>query len=331
MSGKGAEEMFVQMSFLMLMAAVVAAPAAGPSGAGQYAKLQDVASSYGFPPPVKTGNQLTLRSKWTTMSFETNGRRLTFNGYLLWLHAPLQFRDGSWMLTQTDLRKVIDPLLRSHTAVRSAGNRIVVLDAGHGGKDNGAQAWKLEESHITLDIARRVSRKLKPLPVSVKLTRDKDKYVGLNERCDKARASKADLFVSIHLNSASDKTVSGIETYVLTSPGFGSTADPRRVTVTSPNAGNKYDEASMLLGYCLHSNMIGCTGAGDRGIKRAAFLVLKEASCPTVLLECGFLSNAKDARKVTQGQYLDQVAEGIARGVMVYLSTIEAARYSSAR
>lgn len=300
-----------------------------PLKAAQYVRLPDLAASYGFAPPYGSGKQIVLRSKWTTMVFETNSRKFMVDGLLIWMHAPLQFQDGSWVLTQTDVREVINPLLRSHAVLGSAGGRVVILDPGHGGTDKGASsAGGLREKEVALDLAKRVRNKLRSTALTVRMTREKDRYVGLSARSEKATRWKADVFVSIHVNSASDKTVSGFETYVLTSPGFGSTAEPGRVAAGACT-GNRYNESSMVLGFCLQRNILACTRGTDRGVKHAGFLVLKNVPCPSALVECGFVSNPKDTAKMVQSQYLDQVAEGIARGVQAYLSKVNAAHYST--
>lgn len=280
--------------------------------------LQDVGGRYGFPLPSELGNKIMLKSEYTTMVFETNSRKLVFNGLLIWMNASLIKEHDQWTVTKADVTKIIEPLLRVDEILASAGFSTVVIDPGHGGHDTGAIGGrKVYEKKVVLDIAKRVRKKLAAAGVAVKLTRTRDSTVGLSERVVRAREWNADIFVSIHLNSAHNSDAFGIETYTLPVTGFPSTAGEND---KSASLGNKFGEANTLLAYCVHKGMLACTESADRGIRRARFEVLQDAPCPAILVECGFVSNKSEEEKLTQKKCRDTVAEGIAQGILAYIN-----------
>jgi N-acetylmuramoyl-L-alanine amidase len=287
--------------------------------------LKKMASFYGFPSPSRKDKTVTLKSKYTTLAFEEGSRKLRFNNLLVWMHDPLTVSGRSWTLERDDVDCVVDPLLRADAVLSGQGRQIVVIDAGHGGGDSGAVGRRgSREKDITLDLAKRVKRKLAESQVTVRLTREKDKTRSLSGRCRKANRWDADVFVSIHLNSASDPAASGLESYVIAVAGRESTDGHRADEKTY--VGNEHEEASMVLGYYVQKGLLSYAGGTDRGIKRARFQVLRDVDCPSVLVECGFLSNASEEKKLLDARHKDKVAEGIARGVLTYLCRVRSAQ-----
>jgi len=215
-------------------------------------------------------------------------------------------------------------LLCPGNALATAQTSLVMLDPGHGGDDPGARdGWKLDEKRLTLDIARRARAKLREFQVDARLSRERDMSVSLEERCWRAERLGATLFVSIHLNAARDRRTSGIETFIIPSAGYAPTADREgalfKVEKTAYPA-NHYDAANAVLAYYLHKGLLASSRGEDRGIRRARFHVIKSVSCPAALVECGFMSNRQEAEKLAQEAYRDSLAEGIARGILTYLS-----------
>lgn len=292
----------------------------GPAEAApRQVPLARVAARYGFPAPSVQGTNVTLRSSTATLNFQVDSRRLVSNGVLVWLNAPL-LRDGRRLrLCGTDVDVVLDPLLRANGPVNAPVVRTIVLDPGHGGRDPGAgDRAGLLEKHVALDIARRVRRRFRNSGITVKLTREGDADIPLAARTHMAGKWDADLFLSVHLNSAPNRNAAGVETHVLASPGFEATS-----TGTLPAKayrGNRHDALSMRLAYCVQRGILAVTGAPDRGIRRSRFQVLREAPCPAALLECGFLSNSAEAAQVRRGAYVDKLAEGLARGILTCVS-----------
>ena len=90
-------------------------------------------------------------------------------------------------------------------------------------------------------------------------------------------------------------------------------------------AGNRNDAANTVLGYYVHKGLMLNANSADRGIKRARFQVLRDAPCPAVLIECGFLSNDRQEAKLLDPSYADKIAEGLTRGILIYLERVRRA------
>ena len=251
-------------------------------------------------------------------------RKSSYNNILIWLNSPAIRKNKHWSITKADEIKTVNCLLQQQTVLKGKQVKTVILDPGHGGDDSGAIGQRrVYEKKVVLDLARRVKRKLQSSSVRVLLTRDWDIYLGLSQRAKYANRQKADLFVSIHVNAADNRMASGIETYVMTVPGFPSTSS--KLPDTKTYQGNKNDEANMILAYCLQRSLLAHTGAKDRGIKHARFAVLREAGCPAVLTECGFVSNPAEETKMIRAGYRDNIAKGIAQGIRSYILKTDAA------
>lgn len=171
----------------------------------------------------------------------------------------------------------------------------ICIDAGHGGTDPGAVNGKYHESNATLAIAKKVGAKLTAKGCVVKYTRTKDKAVSLAQRCKVSNEFKADAFVSIHLNAATNKDASGIETWRYTKVG----------SKTKKLAEN------------VQTELISALGWKDRGVKTSsAFYVLKHTAASAILIEAGFISNDKECKKLFSNSYQNKIATAIANGVM---------------
>ena len=250
------------------------------------------------------------------------GRRTaTLDGVNVWLHLP------PWDAASNDLRDVtrvdydnlLQPILLA-TAVPPT-HPWIVLDAGHGGEDTGARsaAPEVREKDVSLDIARRVSAQLTAAGQHVFLTRKHDVFEALGERTRFAAAHHAQIFISIHANSApSNHLAMGAETYILPAPGFSGTAELAHAP-TNACPGNRFDAANALLGFTIHRHCAPLTDM-DRGLKRARYFVLKEAPCPAVLIECGFLTNTNDATRLADAAYRQKFADAITAGILDYSS-----------
>lgn len=176
--------------------------------------------------------------------------------------------------------------------------KTVVIDAGHGGKDPGAVNVSKKESVAALAIAKKVGDKLKNKGFNVKYTRTKDVYFTLAERCQMSNNWGADAFVSIHLNAAVNKSASGIETW-------------RHLHV---------GDQTKKLAEEVQTELIAATGAKNRGVKTTTSLyVLKHTKASACLVECGFISNNEEAKKLFSDTYQDKLAAAISKGVATAL------------
>jgi N-acetylmuramoyl-L-alanine amidase len=176
------------------------------------------------------------------------------------------------------------------------GKVIIVVDPGHGGKDPGAIGISgLREKDVIMPISKRVSEILQQNGVQVVLTRDSDYFVTLPGRVQIAERANADVFVSIHANSAGANRpeVSGLETY--------------------------YYDSGLSLARTVHSNILRSVNVRDRGVRKARFYVLRKSSMPSILVETGYLTGREDAAKLKNQLYQNKMADGIARGILQYL------------
>lgn len=170
----------------------------------------------------------------------------------------------------------------------------ICLDAGHGGTDPGAVNGVLHEADAALEIAKKVGSVLEARGASVKYTRTADNAVSLAERCKISNAFGADAFISIHLNSAENKNAAGIETWRYNNVGARTKALAENV----------------------QTELIGATGAKNRGVKTISSLyVLKNTTASAVLVECGFISNDAEAKKLFTAKYQDKIAAAIVNGI----------------
>ncbi len=172
-------------------------------------------------------------------------------------------------------------------------NSIVVVDAGHGGKDPGSKGLSpVWEKHIALAIAKEVAAELRKDGVKVVMTRDSDSFIELDDRAALASRTKCDLFVSVHANSLSDKNATGAEIYTSRTPS----SDSRRLS-SAITAAFRED------------------GLQVRGQRMANYRVLVGHSRPSVLVECGYLTNAGESKLLNTPAYRSRVARAIADGI----------------
>jgi len=218
------------------------------------------------------------------------------------------------------------------------GVKTIVIDPGHGGHDAGATAPGLPpEKEIVLDVGKRVARLLEERGYRTYLTRTDDTFIPLKERNALARRWKADLFVSIHVNSAESPGGNGVETWVCSPARDASSAQQ----AARENAGavnmSEIDDIlaeilvsaktteSRSLARAIQSELVAASGTVDRGIKEAGFVVLAGLRVPSVLVEIGFLSNPAEGRRLATPEYRQTIAEAIARGISRYASAFVSA------
>ncbi len=326
--------MFRFLTILLLLGSFVPLSARAAGGADDlpvswidgkdYVGLKELARLYGFAAEGPHGRALALVGRSTRIVFTTSGREVMANGSLVWLHEPLFPHRGRWWLRAVDARTIIDPLVRPSRHLGEAGYRVIFLDPGHGGTDTGTKGARgVEEKRVVLDLTRRVRNELTKAGYRVYMSRESDRFLELDERTRKARALGADLFVSIHLNSAGSDSPNGTETFALAAAGYASTAGG---TVTPAQAGNRFDGPNTALAYLIHKALCSRIGEGDRGLKRARFMVLRTAPCPAALVECAFLSNPREEERLLDDHFREEVAQGIAKGIRDYLAAVKRAR-----
>jgi len=260
------------------------------------------------------------------LKFEEHDRSCYLDNVRVFLgDAVVEYRDTLYV-SKIDVIKTLVPLFRpeEHAGHLPPPPRIIVLDPGHGGNDDGTtnKRLNLQEKDLTLDTARRLEKLLAARGYRVVLTRTEDRYVALDRRDEIADSAHADLFISIHYNSAAP-SVAGVETWVMT-PQFQASTEVEQDKSMIPAAypGNRQDVANIVLGYAMHRRMQADLGTSDRGLKRRRLAVLRFLNCPGVLVESAYLSNAAEAARVATPEYRQRIAEAIAHGVDDYVALL---------
>ncbi len=229
----------------------------------------------------------------------------------------------------------------SFTPPRDFKIKTIVIDAGHGGKDPGAVGRHgLKEKDVALDIALKLEKELKKnCNCRILLTRTTDVFIPLEERTAFANTNDADLFISVHANSNRKKRANGVETYFL-SPARSKSelyvaAQENMMNLESENedmndlafilydmqSTDKINESSRVAATVQNAVVKGLKPqykARDNGVKQAMFYVLRGARMPSILVETSFISNPKEEKLLRSDRYRQQIAEGIADGVMNY-------------
>jgi N-acetylmuramoyl-L-alanine amidase len=231
---------------------------------------------------------------------------------------PQQIGDQIY-LHPLDVKKTLEPLARGMT-VPAAPSRVIVIDPGHGGTNPGTRsvAESRNEKEYTLDWAKRLAPLLAQQGWQVFLTRTNDVDVSLPDRAAFADARRADLFLSLHFNaSASGSDPAGVETYCLTPTGMASTVTRGYnddVQQVFPN--NAFDVENLQYAVRLQRALLEVSGTTDRGVRRARYpAVLRGPNRPAVLIEGGYLSNPREARKIADPAYRQKLAEAVARAL----------------
>jgi N-acetylmuramoyl-L-alanine amidase len=226
--------------------------------------------------------------------------------------------------------KAIGPVTASLTVKK------VVLDPGHGGNDSGARAQGVWEKEITLEIARDLRGLLKRAQYDVAMTRDTDAFVSLRQRAQIANVERADLFVSIHVNSVPSQECHAVETYYL-----GAADDPRAEQLAGKeNHESGYQLAdfrrllegvyvnirqaeSRKLAQTVQQELVAVLGdknpaIRDKGVRSAPFLVLVATESPGILAEVSCLSNDEEAGRLANSAYRQRIARALFHGIHEY-------------
>jgi len=233
---------------------------------------------------------------------------------------------------------------------------VIVLDAGHGGKDPGAIGSIIMEKDINLAIALKTGEYLEQNVKNVKIlyTRRNDSFPGLKERAEFANRNKADLFISIHANWSGAKSVRGAETFVM-----GLSKDEQNLQVAmkenevilleedfsskyqgfdpkSPESyiifslmQNVFREQSLDLASKVQSQFKNRTGRIDRGVKQNGFWVLYMTSMPSILIETGFITNPEEEKYLKSKTGQEYIASAIYRALRDYINEVDKKSYIS--
>ncbi|MGE0224873.1 MAG: N-acetylmuramoyl-L-alanine amidase [Acetobacteraceae bacterium] len=254
-----------------------------------------------------------------------------------------RFGAGSVILGTTLIPQAALAASRKAKPKPSAEAPLVMLDPGHGGKDPGAIGISgTYEKHVALAAALELKRQLDAAgKYRVELTRSRDVFVPLEDRVTRAQGRGASLFVSMHADALTDSSVRGASVYTLGTPSDAQTAAlARRENSADRFIGKHWQDASPEVARILSSlvrreTRVGSiriaktlVGSLDRDLpmlqnpdRHASFLVLKAADIPSVLVEMGFMSNAKDEAALRRSDHRRVIAGAMKRAIDTYFST----------
>ena len=309
--------------FLLTFTFLPAAHSDPVGGPGLWKNLTYVQNALGVTNYAWDGDSVCFSNSQTLVRFYQGRRKSYVNGTTVWLNAlpDGSVANGNWRLAGVDLDFLqLAVLPQAEGPLKPLR---VILDPGHGGEDDGASCKNplVREKDLTLAMALQIGKRLQAAGLAVSYTRTNDTTLALDDRSRLARKASADVFVSVHANYAGNADATGVETYVLPPNGYPGTADGSRVR--GWQIGNRNDFQNTLLGFSIHKKLSVLNQASDRGLKRQSFFVLRETTCPAVLLEFGFLSNPSEIRKMLDLAWQDKCAGAISDGILSYAKKVD--------
>ena len=265
--------------------------------------------------PTEKGLEITLTYPTDTVGVKYD----YFNSIGLQKGLTLQ-------LVNKELIQRINHLGRQIITTASLDTPRVFIDCGHGGTDSGAACHSVKEKDVSLEVGLTVADTLRANGILVQLSRERDEFVSLDMRTTLANQSNADLFVSIHANSALNSAAHGIETYFFTTDLLDE-GDCFLSTLWDRNKLKKElaqkCALSNRLASCVHGAVLKTVQSEhsvvDRRVKPAVSQVLLGAQMPAVLVEVGFVTHAYESQLLSQKTYQERLASGITTGIMQYL------------
>jgi len=213
---------------------------------------------------------------------------------------------GDYRIFQTSDDNALNIILTSSKRSDDKNNKLVVLDAGHGGRDSGANGSVLCEKDVNLDIALQAGQILSQRNFEVAYTRDDDTYLTLSERCKIANELNAAVFVSVHCNSAENSSATGTETYY-----YASLEDPELFMQKD----QRYRLARLL-----QQNLTAQLRLADRGVKQDRFTVIMNTDMPSALVETAFINNPSDEACLRDKSFRSKAARAIADAITEYMN-----------
>jgi N-acetylmuramoyl-L-alanine amidase len=291
-----------------------------------YVSLASAATFYGMAAPSASGaKKFAASGGGRTIEVELDSREAIVDGVRQWLSFPARAKDGAAWVSRMDISHTIDPAFRPDAVKGMRPVQTVVLDPGHGGHDNGASSRYGYEKDFTLDVVRRLRKRLEAAGLKVVQTRNSDTFIELERRPRVANKISNSIFVSIHFNSADWKpTANGIETYAI--PPLGappSGQDAVQARDREAELGHALEPVDFALATTMHHALMAKMKVEDRGVKRARYVVLKDASTPAILIEGGFLTNPGDAARIANPAWREAYAAAIAAGIIEYKKLAE--------
>ncbi len=288
-----------------------------------YVTMSSLRSFYGLSVERQEGSSHIYETKKIQLKVRPSSQEMYMNKVKFVLSYPVvEHPSKGLLISYIDVKKMVDPVMRPKYINNQRRLETVVIDPGHGGHDSGARNRVSLEKNLNLQVAQALKRKLQRHGYRVVMTRETDRFLSLQERVQVANRYNNAVFVSLHFNDGS-ASANGIETFTLAPAGTSSTMS-RNIRRESL-AGNAQDSFNIALATAVQGQLIRGSAARskgmrpfDRGIKRARYSVLCTIRHPAILVECGFMSNRREAMLAKTPSYQDYLAEAICAGICVY-------------
>lgn len=230
--------------------------------------------------------------------------------------------NGDILISRLDFDKLLRPVLQPNFIVDGPIFDTVVIDPGHGGHDPGAVGNGVREKALALRLGQLLEEELSGRGFDVVMTRATDRFLPLEDRVEIANRHPNAIFLSLHYNSADNRSARGIETFALSPQGVAHYGREARSSDAQARAGNERDSENITLATAVHGSLRRATNAPDRGIRRARWTVLSGLEIPGILIEGGFISNTTDARLLASDSFIQNQAQAIVSGILAYRRAI---------
>jgi N-acetylmuramoyl-L-alanine amidase len=285
-----------------------------------YVALTDWARANNFHVASLARDEIIVTNKTSRLVFDKDSADAEINGVDVRLSFPIA--KGA-LISQLDLDTAIKPLV---FVQKPSAKKIttICLDPGHGGKDTGNRVfsgffWHNEKSY-TLPLALELRNQLKALGFNVILTRSSDTFVELPMRPAIANRNGTDLFVSLHFNATQTgkNEVEGPETYCITPVGAASSNSQGEGADHAATVANRVQDKSLLLAYQMEKSLVRNLNVEDRGVRRARFAVLRDATMPAILIEGGYMTHPTESKRIYDAVWRKQMASAIVKGILAY-------------
>ena len=289
-----------------------------------YVPLADWARANGLKCSwLRRGDEIIATNRTTRLVFDKDSRMVEVNGTDVALSFPVASERGMLLIAQLDLNTAIRPLLFPPRFADARRITTICLDPGHGGRDTGNRApgfFSHYEKNYTLPLALELRHQLQQAGFNVILTRNRDTFVELPDRPALANRRGADLFVSLHFNATptGKNEVEGPQTYCITPVGASSTDALGEGANYGATTANRVEQKSLLLAYQVQKSLVRNLGAKDRGVRRARYAVLRDATMPAILVEGGYMTHPVESKKIYNATYRHQMAQAIVNGILAY-------------
>lgn len=294
---------------MMLLQVVVTGCSSPADPAAKVQPYEHVAEVLGLSNATCHVTETEARISNAQHNFVFHRQKMTaiVDGSLYYLHHPI-VKDKIDTRDLEILREaIVKPALLKHRLV-------VMLDAGHGGKDPGCQYSGMQEKKIVLEVVLEIKRLLEKEGHTVYLSRKDDQFLSLQQRCEMASEKPIDAFVSVHVNASENASAEGVEVYMV--PNKGALSVNGTTLPEGPSISQYYLTTSTRLAFAVQRQLLSLEECPvDRGVRHAYFRVVRDTPAPAILAEIGFLSNKKEATRLMQPTYRQAIAKAIANGI----------------